>query len=181
MGAMGTGGTVMSDLLDLELDLLEAAIKHGKHNQASHGRRTARRRAYSAAYSSARAGGASPADARAAAREAGLSRQGERDVRLGRLREAAQQGGQPSTDKIRKDNMEKLKKLDTGTLNAAEMQQARNYSSNFNNNQLRQIRSRITQLREDALNQPNGAEQAYAHQLTLRVLDEAQKMKKRKD
>jgi hypothetical protein len=77
--------------------------------------------------------------------------------------------------------MEKLKKLDTETLNAAEMQQARNYSSNFNNNQLRQIRSRITQLREDALNQPNGAEQAYAHQLTLRVLDEAQKMKKRKD
>jgi hypothetical protein len=87
---MGTGGTVMSELLDLELDLLEAAIKHGKHDQSSHGRRTARRRAYSAAYSSARAVGASPADARAAAREAGLSRQGERDARLERLRERVQ-------------------------------------------------------------------------------------------
>ena len=86
MGTMGTGGTVMSELLDLELDLLEAAIKHGKHDQSSHGRRTARRRAYSAAYSSARAGGASPADARAAAREAGIARQGERDTRLERLR-----------------------------------------------------------------------------------------------
>jgi hypothetical protein len=61
-------------------------IKHGKHNQASHGRKTARRRAYSAAYSSARAGGATPAEARAKAKDAGLARQAERDTRLERLR-----------------------------------------------------------------------------------------------
>ena len=80
-----------SDIEDIQIDLLDAVIKHGKHNQASHGRRTARRRAYSAAYSQARAGGATPAEARAAAREAGVARQGERDTRLERLRERASQ------------------------------------------------------------------------------------------
>lgn len=81
-----------SDIEDIQIDLLDAVIKHGKHNQASHGRRTARRRAYSAAYSSARAGGATPAEARATAREAGVARQAERDTRLERLREASQRG-----------------------------------------------------------------------------------------
>ena len=77
----------MSDLIDLELAVLDEAIKHGKHNQASHGRRTARRRAYGAAYSAARAGGATPQEAREKAKEAGLNRQAERDARLTRLRE----------------------------------------------------------------------------------------------
>ena len=80
----------MNDVELTVIDLLDEAIKHGRHNQASHGRRTARRRAYSAAYSQARSGGASPAEARAAAREAGLARQSERDVRLNRLREAVE-------------------------------------------------------------------------------------------
>ena len=79
------------DIEDIQIDLLDAVIKHGKHNQASHGRRTARRRAYSAAYSSARAAGASPAEARATAREAGVARQAERDTRLERLRGRASQ------------------------------------------------------------------------------------------
>jgi hypothetical protein len=81
----------MSDIEDLQIEMLALAVKHGKHNQASHGRKTARRRAYSAAYSQERAGGASPADARAKAKEAGIARQSERDARLERLRGAAQQ------------------------------------------------------------------------------------------
>jgi hypothetical protein len=82
----------MSDIETIQIELLDLAVKHGKHNQASHGRKTARRRAYSAAYSSARAGGSSPAEARTAAREAGMARQSERDTRLERLREASQRG-----------------------------------------------------------------------------------------
>jgi hypothetical protein len=78
------------DLEGVAFDLLDEAIKHGKHNQASHGRRTARRRAYSAAYSQARAGGATPQDAREKAKTAGTERQAERDVRAGRLREAVE-------------------------------------------------------------------------------------------
>lgn len=78
------------DLEGVAFDLLDEAIKHGKHNQASHGKRTARRRAYSAAYSQARAGGASPAEAREKAKTAGTERQAERDVRVGRLREAVE-------------------------------------------------------------------------------------------
>ena len=80
----------MSDVEATVLDMLDEAIKHGKHNQASHGRRTARRRAYSAAYSQARAGGATPQEAREKAKAAGVERQAERDVRLGRLREAVE-------------------------------------------------------------------------------------------
>lgn len=64
-------------------------IKHGKHDQSSHGRRTARRRAYAGAYTQARAGGASPAEARALAKQAGLARQGERDARLQRMKARA--------------------------------------------------------------------------------------------
>ena len=82
------------DLEGVAFDLLDEAIKHGKHNQASHGRRTARRRAYSAAYSQARAGGASPAEAREKAKTAGTERQAERDVRVGRLREAVERRAQ---------------------------------------------------------------------------------------
>lgn len=90
----------MNDLELTVIDLLDEAIKHGKHNQASHGRRTARRRAYSAAYSQARSGGASPAEARAKAREAGLARQSERDVRLERLQERAGGKGRVGTKTV---------------------------------------------------------------------------------
>lgn len=48
----------------------EPEVKHGKHNQASHGRRTARRGAAQSAYRGARAAGASPQEARAVARDA---------------------------------------------------------------------------------------------------------------
>ena len=69
----------MSDVdLDLlEIEVLALAIKHGKHDQRSHGRRTARRQAYGAAYQSARAAGASPAEARSRAK--GISAEGEQD------------------------------------------------------------------------------------------------------
>ena len=79
------------ELFDLDIEILEFAIKHGKHDQRSHGRRTARRRAYNAAYSQARAGGATPAESRAKAKEAGLARQSERDERLKRLQERSKQ------------------------------------------------------------------------------------------
>lgn len=68
-------------------------IKHGKHNQASHGRKTGRRRAYAAAYKQARANGASVGEARLAAKEAGIARLAERDQRLARLRERAKTQG----------------------------------------------------------------------------------------
>lgn len=45
------------------------AVKHGSHDQSTHGRRGPRGRAAAAAYSSARAGGASIQEARAAARD----------------------------------------------------------------------------------------------------------------
>ena len=44
--------------------------KHGKHDQKSHGRKTARRAAYQAAYSAAKAEGKSPVEARDAAKAA---------------------------------------------------------------------------------------------------------------
>jgi 2'-5' RNA ligase len=53
-------------------DLL-IGLKHGKHDQRSHGRKGARGRAASAAYSAARAGGASHAEARAAANDVSRS------------------------------------------------------------------------------------------------------------
>lgn len=46
------------------------AYKHGKHDQKSHGRKTARRAAYQAAYSAAKAEGKSPVEARDAAKAA---------------------------------------------------------------------------------------------------------------
>ena len=94
------------------LDLLDEAIKHGKHNQASHGRRTARRRAYSAAYSQARAGGATPQEARAKAKEAGLARQSERDARLERLRalNTPEARAQREAEQIRKREREIAKR-----------------------------------------------------------------------
>lgn len=49
-----------------------SSIKHGKHDQSTHGRPTGRRLAYRAAYRAARAGGSAPADARAVARTASL-------------------------------------------------------------------------------------------------------------
>lgn len=58
------------DLLLLEIEL---AIKHGRHNQATHGRKTGRRAAYASAYSTARGGGSSVSEARAKAREESLS------------------------------------------------------------------------------------------------------------
>lgn len=48
----------------------ENEMKHGHHDQSSHGRRGARGGAYRAAYQSARSGGGSIADARAAGRDA---------------------------------------------------------------------------------------------------------------
>ena len=101
----------MSTIEATVLDLLDEAIKHGKHNQASHGRRTARRRAYSAAYSQARAGGASPQEARAKAKDAGLARQSERDARLERLRalntpEARAQRDQAQRQRIARGELE---------------------------------------------------------------------------
>lgn len=73
----------MVGLLALELELLR--LKHGKHNQASHGRSTARRRASQAAYAQAKADGLSPIEARAFAREQGLQAQGDRNQRLARM------------------------------------------------------------------------------------------------
>ena len=62
----------VKDVDDVDLLLLEAeiAIKHGSHNQATHGRKTGRRAAYASAYNAARGGGASVAEARAKAKEA---------------------------------------------------------------------------------------------------------------
>lgn len=51
----------------------EKAYKHGKHDQRSHGRRGPRGRAAAAAYRAARAGGASHAEARAAANDVSRS------------------------------------------------------------------------------------------------------------
>ena len=72
------------DDLDLMLLELELAIKHGSHNQATHGRKTGRRTAYAAAYSSARAGGASVGEARAKAKEASTAFQENERASAGR-------------------------------------------------------------------------------------------------
>lgn len=64
----------------------------GRHNQATHGRKTARRRAYVAAFREARQSGASIGEARQKAKDAGLAKQAERDQRLARMR-AARDGG----------------------------------------------------------------------------------------
>ena len=180
----------MSELLDLELDLLEAAIKHGKHNQASHGRKTARRRAYSAAYSQARAGGASVQDARATAREAGIARQSERDARLKQIvggldpgqrwlyeTEKGARSERIRAERIQRENTEKLKKLDTESFSTNERQRIQDLDNSLTSDQLQQMRSSTTQARDAALRQQGGAEQALAHQRTLRMLDEVEKIK----
>jgi len=61
-------------------------LKHGSHNQKTHGRKTARRRAAQRAYSAARAEGATPQAAREAARAAGLAALEQRNARAERLR-----------------------------------------------------------------------------------------------
>ena len=112
----------MLDLdLDLDIEMLEFAIKHGKHDQRSHGRRTARRRAYNTAYREARSGGATPAEAREKAKDAGLARQAERDARLERMR------GRTSVDENLAHNPSSearlaLKRI-TGELTDAEQQE----------------------------------------------------------
>jgi hypothetical protein len=67
------------------LNSLLIRFKHGKHDQRSHGRSTARRRASQVAYREARASGEDPASARAYAREQGLAARGERNQRLARM------------------------------------------------------------------------------------------------
>jgi len=63
-------------------------LKHlpGRHNQKTHGRKTARRRASERAYRAAREQGASPQESRAAARAAGLAALEQRNARAERLR-----------------------------------------------------------------------------------------------
>lgn len=61
----------MDDFIErLKQSITAWRYKHGKHDQSSHGRKTARRAAYQAAYSAAKAEGKSVAEARDAAKSA---------------------------------------------------------------------------------------------------------------
>lgn len=64
-----TGFSMVEDG-DISKRVKEITYKHGKHDQKSHGRKTARRAAYQAAYSAAKAEGKSPVEARDAAKSA---------------------------------------------------------------------------------------------------------------
>jgi hypothetical protein len=172
----------MSDIETIQIELLDLAVKHGKHNQASHGRKTARRRAYSAAYSSARAGGASPAEARAAAREAGMARQSERDTRLERLREASErQRFSREIDRRFQEQVEQqisgrdVSQEARGTLNTLMRRESDLRSGPLTDNVAKKLKSEAensARLRDESLSNGN-VRDAARYEISRRTYEEA--------
>ncbi len=111
-----------TDLLLLELEIEIAAVKHGRHNQATHGRRTGRRAAFGSAYSAARSGGASVSEARARAREESTAfaqqeraqRQQQRTERLQTRAQYARRASESSqgTEVQRRQSLQRAERLE---------------------------------------------------------------------